>query len=253
MAVEGNGKVYVSEGKGIRIQKFTSTGTFLLKWGSIGSGDGQFNFQSNGGGLAVDGSGNVFVADKGNNRIQKFSNGGTFLLKWGTQGYGDGQFQGLNGVAVDGSGNVYVADEGNERMQKFTGTGTFLTKWGGFGSGDGEFSHIWDVAVDASRNVFVSDISLHRIQKFKGASIPGLISDVQNLTQLNGGEQNSLIRSLNGASAAAERSNVTAACNELHAFENKVAALVQSGRLDSATGSALNNSAQTVEASLGCP
>lgn len=62
-----------------RIEKFTSTGTFLIKWGSRGSGDGQFLHPR---GVAVDGAGNVYVADAGNDgsgqsffsfpRIQKF-------------------------------------------------------------------------------------------------------------------------------------------------------------------------------------
>jgi len=43
---------------------------FLAKWGSYGSGDGQFNHPS---GVAVDGSGNVYVTDWDNNRVQKFS------------------------------------------------------------------------------------------------------------------------------------------------------------------------------------
>jgi len=44
--------------------------SFLTKWGSAGSGDGQFN---NPAGVAVDGGGNVFVCDYIDNRIQKFA------------------------------------------------------------------------------------------------------------------------------------------------------------------------------------
>ena len=43
-----------------RIQKFTSDGTFLTKWGSDGSGNGQFTDL---GDIAVDGSGQVFATD----------------------------------------------------------------------------------------------------------------------------------------------------------------------------------------------
>ena len=45
-------------------------GTFLTKWGSFGTGNGQV---SNPFGVAVDGSGNVFVAEDGNSRVQKFA------------------------------------------------------------------------------------------------------------------------------------------------------------------------------------
>ena len=90
-----------------RIQKFDSTGGFITKWGSEGSGDGQFYDPY---GVAVDSSGNVYVADSYNNRIQKFDSNGDFITKWGSPGSEDGQFHYPYGVAVDSSGNVYVAD-----------------------------------------------------------------------------------------------------------------------------------------------
>jgi len=43
---------------------------FLTKWGTLGTGDGQFYFPN---GEAVDASGNFYVADTNNHRIQKFS------------------------------------------------------------------------------------------------------------------------------------------------------------------------------------
>lgn len=51
-----------------RIQKFSSTGNFIRKWGSYGSDDGQFGRVI---GIIVDSSGNVFVAEHGNHGIQK--------------------------------------------------------------------------------------------------------------------------------------------------------------------------------------
>jgi len=48
---------------------------FSLKWGSDGSGDGQFSLTES---VEVDSDGNVYVADGNNNRIQKFDSAGTF-------------------------------------------------------------------------------------------------------------------------------------------------------------------------------
>ena len=42
VAVDNNGSVYVSDTGNNRIQKFSSTGTYVSQWGSEGSGDGQF-------------------------------------------------------------------------------------------------------------------------------------------------------------------------------------------------------------------
>ena len=51
------------------VQKFTSDGVFVLKWGMPGGGDGQFNRAED---CDVDSMGNVFVTDVSNSRIQKF-------------------------------------------------------------------------------------------------------------------------------------------------------------------------------------
>jgi DNA-binding beta-propeller fold protein YncE len=108
--------VYVADSGNSRIQKFTTTGTFITKWGTLGSGNGQFDWPI---GVAVDSSGNVYVSDLHNNRIQKFTSDGTFITKLGTEGSGNGQFSYPNGVALDSSGRVYVADDHNYRIQVF--------------------------------------------------------------------------------------------------------------------------------------
>jgi DNA-binding beta-propeller fold protein YncE len=174
VAVDKDGNVYVADGNysqtdglvSSRIQKFDSNGTFLLKWGSYGSGDGQFREPR---GVAVDTAGNVYVADTHNYRIQKFATDGTFL-EWGRKGSEDGQFDFPYDVAVDKDGNVYVADSiSNNRIQKFASDGTFLLKWGSHGSSDGMFNFPNGVAVDMLGNVYVADNLNSRIQKFDGA------------------------------------------------------------------------------------
>ena len=43
IAFDSKGNAYVSGRDNNNIQKFTHNGTFLLKWGTKGSGDGQFS------------------------------------------------------------------------------------------------------------------------------------------------------------------------------------------------------------------
>jgi PKD repeat protein len=69
VAVDGFNNSYVTDYENDRVQKFTSVGTFVTKWGMTGGGDGQFYEPT---GIAVDTSGNVYVADQNQNRIQKF-------------------------------------------------------------------------------------------------------------------------------------------------------------------------------------
>ena len=156
-------------GTGIRIQKFSSDGRFLLSWGTSGDGDGQFY---NAEGIAVDGAGNVYVTDWGRERVQKFTSNGGFLLYLGTEGTGagrgtgDGQFHNPKGISVDRAGNVYVAETINHRVQVFDSNGRFQRKWGSEGSGNGQFDRPRYVAVDGAWNVYVSDSGNHRVQVF---------------------------------------------------------------------------------------
>ncbi len=190
VAVDAEGNAYVVDYYNARIQKFDSSGNFLLKFGGPGSDDGQFGGFLAGGpdGVAVDSAGHVYVADTPNNRIQKFDSGGNFLGKFGSRcivftggGYsggcidpdgpgplesGDGQFDVPVDVAFDGLGNIYVADYGNARIQKFDSGGNFLLKFGGPGSDDGQFDGPNGIAVDSAGHVYVADDSNDRIQKF---------------------------------------------------------------------------------------
>ncbi|HEX5707368.1 MAG TPA: PxKF domain-containing protein [Pyrinomonadaceae bacterium] len=178
----------------------TATCNFILKWGSTGSGSGQFITPR---GIAVDSSGNVYVPDQ-NTRVQKFDSSGNLISQFGIPGDVPGGFVTPNKVATDSAGNVYVTDNFNNRVSKFSSSGTFLLtwtggsggiaidssnnvyvtdpitsvirkfsstgtlllSWGGAGSGDGQLSGPNDVAVDSSGNVYVMDTGNSRVQKF---------------------------------------------------------------------------------------
>ena len=129
VAVDDSGNVYVADsdddagGYHHRIQKFTSTGTYLTGWGGYGHGDGQLYSPD---GVALDASGNVFVTDLYNWRIQKFTRMGTYLTQWSTGR--DARGVGApGGIAVDAFGNVYVAEWNFfYRIQKFAPTGSHI-------------------------------------------------------------------------------------------------------------------------------
>ena len=163
LATDSEGNLYVSDTSNARIQKFTSDGTALLKWGRDGSFDGAFFFPR---GVAVDFVGNIFVADESNNRIQKFDARGSFLAKWGREGAGPGQFKSPWGIACDALGNVYVVDTGNHRIQKFDGNGTFLCAWGNRGKSEGQLNFPYGIAVDKEGCVYVVDSGNGRILKY---------------------------------------------------------------------------------------
>ena len=90
---------------------------FVSKWGTLGTGDGQFNYPL---GVSVASDGSVYVADAFNHRIQKFTPEGEFISQWGTYGTGDGNFHEPRGIAAGSDDTVYISDYGNNRIKKFT-------------------------------------------------------------------------------------------------------------------------------------
>jgi len=169
VAVDDSGYIYVSDcidaydGQEY-IKKLAPDGTFITRWGSRGSGDGQLSEVQS---LVVDKDGYVYVSDGANHRIQKFTDTGVFVKKWGTNGSDDSQFQNPFGIALDTSDLLYVADFYNHRIQKFTSDGKFIMTWGEQGSGANQFYYVIDVAVDSQGNVFVADQANNRIVKFR--------------------------------------------------------------------------------------
>lgn len=159
IAFDADNNLYVSDTENSRIQKFSSSGEFIRKWGTTGTGDGQFTHLH---GIAVDKvRGYVYVNDddSGNkhySHVEKFDLEGNFIKRWGKYGTAQGQFIGATYITVDPDGYVYVSDVGNNRIQKFDSEGRFITKWGSYGTGDGQFEYLRGITVHDGK-LYVSD------------------------------------------------------------------------------------------------
>jgi sugar lactone lactonase YvrE len=160
VAIDGQGNVYVADGGNARIQKFDSEGNFLTKWGSQGSGDGQFIRPMD---LTVDQDGNVYVIDDRSSppgRIQKFDSNGNFLAR-----FGEGLFADPGGITIDGQGNLYATDWARGTILKLDNNGGLLATWGSYGSADGEFFGPLGIELDDQGNIYVVDSRNGRVQK----------------------------------------------------------------------------------------
>ena len=112
-----NGDIFVSdghsgqnpnpaEGSTGRIIKFSAEGEYIMEWGRIGDGPGEFRTPH---GMAFDSQGRLFVADRGNHRIQIFDQDGNHLDSY----Y---QFSRISGLFIDADDNLYAIDsESNPR------------------------------------------------------------------------------------------------------------------------------------------
>ena len=149
IAVDGDGNYYIADTGYHRIQKITSEGQLITRWGSFGHGPGQFSEPID---IAVDPQNRIYVTDKKNHRIQRFTLNGTFLDEWGQFGDGDGEFNEPWGIVVDQIGNVYVADSQNARTQRFTSEMEFVDSF----SWQPEYRKPFYLDVDSEGNLYES-------------------------------------------------------------------------------------------------
>ena len=161
MGTEGTGKP--------RVQKFSSTGTYITQFGVEGTANGQFKEPQ---GIAVDSKGNLWVADSGNNRIQEFNSKGEYVYKFGTGGSEEGQLSQPTGITADKENNVWVADTGNNRIEEFSSEGIYLRQFGSAGNNDDQLSEPRGIATDASGNLSVADTANNRIEGWLQTSLP---------------------------------------------------------------------------------
>ncbi len=123
LAFDASGHLWVTDSGNNRVQEFSSTGTFMTKFGTVGTSGGQFKYPQ---GIGIDPSGHIWVVDYGNRRVQEFSSSGTFMATFGSYGAGNGQYNRPQGLAVDASNHVWVADITNKRVQELGGSGEYL-------------------------------------------------------------------------------------------------------------------------------
>lgn len=118
-----DGRVAVADTHYHRIVIFNGDGTVSHKFGTQGTGPGQFVFPVT---IAQDPDGFVYVGEYGDRqRIQKFTVDGEYVTEFGQHGSKDGEFQRPSGVACQ-DGLVYVVDAFNDRIQVFEDSGKFV-------------------------------------------------------------------------------------------------------------------------------
>jgi tripartite motif-containing protein 71 len=149
IAIDSSNNAWVTDHSNNRVQKFNSSGTYLLgvgagyqgvsgSIGASGSGNGQFN---QGDGIAIDAGGDVWVMDNGNARVQEFNSSGTYLNQFADSG-GGGDY-----IAIDPSGNVWVSNWSTTNVGEYSSCGGYIGTFGSYGSGNGQFEGPTGIAI----------------------------------------------------------------------------------------------------------
>ncbi len=143
------GDIYAIDWSNYRVEKFDSSGKFLLMWGKEGTADGQFEWAYGAGGLiAVGPGGRVYVGDKA--RVEVFEPSGVWRENISLVGLSaTGK---VTALAVDASGNVFVKDEGVAGVHEFAADGVEQST-----QFDANSNSVEALALNASGDLFVAD------------------------------------------------------------------------------------------------
>jgi ABC-type Fe3+ transport system permease subunit/sugar lactone lactonase YvrE len=162
LTVGPDGNLYVPDTHYARIIVYTPEGKEVRRWGSHGTGKGQFIFPTD---VAFDDKGRIFVSEYGDHdRIQVFNQQGVYLYEIGSFGDGPGQLSRPDEMVIDGE-TLYVADNGNHRIAVFKTDGTFVRNMGTVGSGPGEFRFPRGLADDHDGHLVVCEFGNNRVQR----------------------------------------------------------------------------------------
>jgi DNA-directed RNA polymerase subunit RPC12/RpoP len=202
IGIDGEGRIYVGEYTGGRVQVFDHDGKFITQW-MVDPKKALLN-------LAVDRKGTVYivhpsqilrydgatgnllgeVAKPASNRNEFYSDvfvaldGSLYAIGSNSNIIHlspDGEVKGIikvaekvgedvsfDKVAVDGSGNIYALEDHLESIFKFAPDGKYINRFGGKGKGTGQLSSPHNVAVDGQGRVYVSDLG-RGVQVFDGS------------------------------------------------------------------------------------
>ncbi len=167
VAVDAQGRVYVSDTGNKRVRVYDANGQFLFDIGKGGSALGELDEPS---GLAIDNNaGLLYVADTWNRRVSVFTLTGTPQFTFAVRGWYEDQGN-RPYLAIDQTRHLlYVTDPDAGRVLVYDLQGNCV---GSFGQPSdkavdkSQFQTIGGIAVDAEGNVYVSDAAAGRVMKF---------------------------------------------------------------------------------------
>lgn len=165
--------IYVSDTNHQQIQVFDSTGKFAFKFGSKGTGEGQFLFPY---GITGDSKGNVYVADLYNGKISIFTSEGKFVKYFTDDSKNAGFYASPAGLRIYNN-KLFVTDIKSNSVREYSLSGKRLLELTKAAADDDILNAPNAVTIDDEKNIFVSDSGNQRIVKYdKNGKFIGIIN-----------------------------------------------------------------------------
>ncbi len=158
LGFDNDGNLWAGDVFNLRVQVYSSAGTFLGVVGGSGSGAGQFvnapTGKSGPEAIKVDSAGRMWVVDRGGDRVNVYNADRTVVGSFTSP---DITFVDPTGMVIDSNDDIYIADQGTDLVHKFSFDGTQLNLVFTFqATDDGEsiLQKTETLAIDEARNLF---------------------------------------------------------------------------------------------------
>ena len=152
ITVGSDGKVYVSDSGGARVEVFTPQGNFVREFGSYGNGRGQFLRPFD---LVVDSAGDVYVVDDEAETLSKFSPSGKLLWTIGGATSSQDLVGHFHVTSIDSHGRLVVVNDDQNKILYIDQSGHVVDAFSPSTVGSSTGS-VCEVSVDRSGNSYVS-------------------------------------------------------------------------------------------------
>ena len=160
VVMDSDEHIFVTELDNPRVQKFTSRGKYLLKFGQKAFWGSQLHDPY---GLALSPDGRLFITDWEKGRILIYQKDGRYMS---TIGKDHGFLKFPAGLVFDRQGNLLVTDRGKHCVWVMSPEGKPISRIGKLGTGDGELLLPHGIAILDDNLIAVSESGNHRVSVF---------------------------------------------------------------------------------------
>ena len=164
ISVSPDGRIFVPDTHYHRILVFDSNGTELNRFGSFGTGPGEFVYPTD---VVFGPEGELYIAEYGtNDRVQVFDPDGRYLRQFGASGRGEGEFtRPQSMVFSEDHSELFIADSCNHRVVVVDPQGNWQRVLGGPGRSPGQFCYPYGVDLLPDGSLLVCEYGSGRLQR----------------------------------------------------------------------------------------